>query len=404
MTQADMEQLPLDLKISLMLALDEFGSLWSLIRTCRSMNDAFHVSRKSILSSSMRKALDPDLLCDALALHHASSLSSRDFFKIKDFLCRWTPPCAYPPPNTPLFNSLARKQILIEWFQRELLAVQRTHFRWNRPAWARHIWPNELIRMHRAYYHFDLYATLFADHVYPDVDYEDQVDMDETREVFLDRLPPWEIEELASIHAYLHQRLADVGMDIPSRKGAEARQLRQSQHSLNSFSTREHLLSYGLDFLHSLFKTRAGKQDDHIKRMAGWAVDQRFLGNVLRLGYSVWNLVQDKPDFSSRMQLEDYRGPSSGWLWMHQSRESGTYGRASMTEIRNWGYCLWERKRMASSKMLDEPFDEKNYLSKLPWRKRKARDQKAKARESISIDSTSSDHESQETYLFDLER
>ncbi|KAI4147050.1 MAG: hypothetical protein LQ340_005706, partial [Diploschistes diacapsis] len=302
-----MEHLPLDLKIALMLSIDEFSSLRSLILTSHSMHDAFAASRTSILSSVLRKALGPSLLCSALALHHSTTLRSRDFFTIESFLSTWAPPHPYPSPDTAVFNSLARRHALVEWFLYDMCFAMVKRFPYHRPPEATHhnLAPEEIARVHRAFYHFDLYAVLFADRVHPGVDYEDCLDMDETREVFLDRLPPWEIEELMCVHAHMHRRLGELAecvvpevhaaelaeagpshSSLPRQKQLQSRSTpstlsrpqspspgtstsrapSQSHHNHNTmhspsplthYSHREVLLSYGLSFLRSLLTSSA---------------------------------------------------------------------------------------------------------------------------------------------------
>ena len=373
-----MKQLPHDLKICLMKNIDEFSSLWSLIRTSTSMNEAFKVSKKSILSSVIRRALNPELLCDALALHHAASLASREFYRVKGFLERWTPPCEYPSPDSLVFNSIARKQALVEWFLRDLCGSMVRRYPYDRPPGATHqyLGPSEITRVHRAFYRFDLYAILFADQIYFHVDYDDQLDMDETREVYLDRMPPWEIEELTCIHAHLHRRLEEQYILLsPPQTISGDQSLRPSPPNLffKHYSTRECLLSHGLDFLYWVLTTAPERKRRVVQAKATVCKDQRFLGNVLRLGSSVWSMVQEKPDFSERIRLNNHDGPSAGWLWVHENKELTRNWWSFKADLQGWGYCLWDRQRMERLVELDRPFDEIIYALKLPWKVRNAR-------------------------------
>jgi hypothetical protein len=363
-----MEALPLDLKIYLMLVVDEFSSLWSLVRTCHSMNDAFEASKNLILSSVLRRALNEHQLCSAMALHHASGLNLRDYFTIKSFLGRWTPPIKYPKPATSLFNHLSRRQILVEWFCRDFQVNLIPLVTRQGSRQSRYMWPSEVIRIHRALYNFNLYAILFADRIYPTVDYDDQLDMDETREVFLDRLPPWEVEELACIHAYLHKRISELPKK-DSISAADGLKSHGPQHPTLHFNIREFLISQGLERLYTLFSATSKYEIERLT--CTWSMDPRFLGNVLRVGYSVWNMAAEKPDFSARKAMDDHDGPNAGWLWVHKDRETVLYGRGSVPELRNLGYCMWDGKRMKNWSVFNKPFESK-HAYKLLYKKSKS--------------------------------
>ena len=370
-----MEQLPLDLKIDLLLCVDEFSSLWNLINTCHSMNDAFRTSRKLILASVLRRAMDPRVLCDALALHHAASLNTREFYTLKAFLRRWSIPCAPPPPDTVVFNSLARRQSLIEWFLRDLCAelVKRNVYKRPPGATPHDLRPLEIIRIHRAFYHFDLFAILFAENVYPNVDYDDSFDMEEIREIYISRMPPWEVEELTCIHAYLHERCWEYIYpqpisNSPNQKTSSKVEFARAclQSFFGTYNRREHFLSLGLQFLHSIFTASEEKMFEIANTHAGFDDNKRFLGSTLQTVYSALSLVEERPDFSDRMTLKTREGPSDGWLW---ANDKNCLSRKCRLHMIGWGYCLWDRQRMEKLVELDQPFDETRYAKKSPRRR-----------------------------------
>ncbi|MCJ1330482.1 hypothetical protein MMC10_007166 [Thelotrema lepadinum] len=324
----------------------------------------------------MNRALNPVSLCDALALHHASSLTTREYYSLKVFLKRWARPHMYPRPDTVVFNSLARRQALIEWFLRDMYAEHVQQYVFDRPAGDTHhnLGPSEIIRIQRAFYRFDLYAALFAENLYPNVDYDDLIDLDEIRETYLTRIPPWEIAELTCVHAYLHRRLWQQAHTLDHSIPLTSKTLSQDdvaqqffQSFFESYSTREHFLSLGLGFINSIFTSPREKKFQIAGTNAGYADKQRFLASMLRLGTSVWSIVQEKPDFSKRMALKTVSGPSPGWLWVHGKKEGTNDGRAYKGDMLGWGYCLWDRQRMERLVELDQPFDKKSYAAKLPW-------------------------------------
>ena len=365
-----MDQLPLDIKVALMLNIDEFTSLWGLIQTSSSTYEAFSAARKTILSAVLRNALGPELLCNALALNYADRITSREYFTVKNYLTVWASPRQYPEPDSTGFNGVARRHALVEWCQRDMCLAMAHKVPYNQPSDAvpGNLAPSEIVRVHRAIYRFELYAVLFADKIYPHVDYEDQIDMYEARELYLDRLPPWEVEELSCVHAYLHGRLEEQ-VDCGPEPEASIRAQATGQPPLNflkRYSTRERLLSYGLEFLYSVFKAPENRKRDIIRKKAGFGGDQRFLGNVLRLRYPVSNLTRETPDFSELLGATTCHGPGAGWSWIHQDLEPLDRWRICQTDVRSWGYCLWDRRRLERLVPLDEPFDETKYYSKVP--------------------------------------
>ena len=374
-----MDRLPIDLKIQLMMTIDEFSSIYSLIRTCRSMHHSFAVAKHSILSSVLRRALNPNLLCSAMAVQHSSKLLSRRAEDIKEFVTRWQPPCHYPEPGTGLFNDLARRHTLVEWFLYDYIMTLSVIYPHKCLTYVSTMWPDEIVRIHRAFYNFQLYSVLFADNLFSDVDYNGKMDMDETREVFLDRLPPWEVEELASIHSYLHRRLSEVQIPAPRDEFSQHTthtvyiDRQSSVGYLRHYGNREFLLSFGLDYLHTVLTADREEIWHWTFGTVGRGTDQRFLGSVLRLGTSVWNLKEDKPDFSHRLYCGDCDGPNAGWLWVSGGRgHTANMTRDSRTDMRGWGFPFWAKPRYDDWRLLEEPWDANRYRTRLAWRKRRS--------------------------------
>ena len=280
-------------------------------------------------------------------------------------------PCRPPLPDTVVFNSLARRQALIEWFLRDLCADLGKRYVFKPPPGATYhnLGPSEIIRIHRAFYHFDLFALLFAENIYPNVDYDDSFDMEEIQEIYINCMPPWEIQELTCIHAYLHERFREYIYPLPDCKSLNQKPPSKKtdgqqwlQGIFASYSTREHLLSFGLGFLHSLFTASEEKMLKIAGTHAGLG-SCRFLGSVLKDACSALTLAQETPDFSERMALKSHEGPSDGWLWVHGEKD---LSRKCELDLIGWGYCLWDRRRMEKLVQLDQPFNETKYAMESP--------------------------------------
>ena len=201
-----MEDLPIDLKICVLGAADDFPTLYNLIRTSTSMNSAFNVSRCSTLTQILKRQVDPLLLPDVLAVLRSKELHTHDYDTVVEFLdTEWCggEPLSYPTPDSPDFARILRFQRIIETLTQDFCDMAEKP----RPSLYFRGLPlseEERMRISRAFYRLELFSNLFR----PYEDEELQFSVEDIRTEFLDRIPPWEVEELASIHEYLALKIS----------------------------------------------------------------------------------------------------------------------------------------------------------------------------------------------------
>ena len=370
-----MEELPIDLKIETLNFIDEFSDLYNFIRTGHSIYDAFNASRLLILKSTMKRAIGKGLLRDALALHSSQNLLTRDEYAISRFLERWQPgrPCEYPSPGTDQFNLLARHHTLIEFLTRDLFSMMTLGGKGSGPTL---LYPAECIRIHRAFYRFQLYCRVFTRDCYPTVDYDDLPEPVDVRELFINKYAHWEIEELTCIHHYLVNRLHNLkpGGLKPDASGPSKRRMSEistrklmicSKYPIlgvrellltilaatASTPILENAISIGLEhFYRLLYASSPIKQNQLLFRSnhprAWW------LGNVLQL-HTPFEEAENEA-IADRLHSRDPDGPNGAWLKLNGQYIPSCSRGARMKGMYKWGYCLWSASRLDIWKVKDK--------------------------------------------------
>jgi hypothetical protein len=207
-----MDTLPTELKLLLLYAISDLSTLYNVIRTCRSIYNAFAGAKSSILSTTLPKTLQSTVLKDALTLQFVLYTYKPGvvYAREADFLyARETsvvrPMCIevrYPHPTSRLFDQVSREHIAAEWLALDICATFMTN---HKPLDFETLPPtaDEKGRIYRALYQIQILSSLFHKQ-------SSRGERNETWSQYLLNHPLWEVEELACIWEYLLHRLYNL--------------------------------------------------------------------------------------------------------------------------------------------------------------------------------------------------
>lgn len=206
-----LESLPLELKQELLCALPDILSLRSTILSCYSFYNAFIATERLITTRVLKNQLNAEILPEAVAALQASQSRPRSRQRTLDFIDEHLHTRAPPPDSWTLSNawSMSRLHFSVESFAASFVAEMlnpSSEFAYidAPPAWP--LSRNEMNRIQRAFYRFEIYFNLFRD---PDL-----FGFHEKKKPFFFNFSHWENEQLACIYDYLY-RATCPGMNMP---------------------------------------------------------------------------------------------------------------------------------------------------------------------------------------------
>ncbi len=238
--RASLESVAVEIQSAILHHIPDFSTLQALICASPSYYRSFHSQYHSILSDILLRDIHPDVLFDALAIKDAPDLSRNfpDYVRgLKGFVEQYkTRKASQGMVIQPLEPSV--KETL--WaFHQSVLDVTKDfcdytlsthpvtgHALSSSPSLS----PNEVLRIHRALYRYELFAVLFRE---PDFYHEEQAERHRHRNpdnarlilqwnsigsldsrdkafLFLPIFNAWEVEEIACVRDYIMHRYDEL--------------------------------------------------------------------------------------------------------------------------------------------------------------------------------------------------
>jgi hypothetical protein len=233
------ERFPLELRQALLSALSDVSSLRSTALSCPSFYDAFTSAEELITTQVLNNQLEnTDILPEAVAAFNSSRMQPWSSQRTRDFVDAHFHSRRAPPDSWKLVDALPIGNLhsCVEFFATRFVAEMfspSSTFAYIDPPSA---WPlsrNEMIRIQRTFYRFEVYCNLFRN--------PERFDFREQRDLFFFKFSHWENEQLACVYDYLF-RVICPGMifDGPSRdSSADSKKLSMMwlskiQHGLKS--------------------------------------------------------------------------------------------------------------------------------------------------------------------------
>jgi hypothetical protein len=345
------ETLPVELHRIVLGLLPDFSSLRSTVVASRSAHDAYFLSSQSIQYSVFERLLSnsPQLSSESRWLLAASYLRRNDKIwrdNMYDFL-------AYSEPDvgkqhSPASSETATAQglrfhVVVEGFSTAFLSTAM-NLRQSRALRPR---PEncgdiplqyvEGIRIQRALYRFQRICQMYP-RITPPSHPGAQTWGEHPLGDFVRRLPSWELEELRCIYRFL---ICKVGfLDEPAYSTSLGAP--RPEEGFSGYRYKEHVVSMGLIFLHILLKAPFEARIALLKQYCAPSTRPVVLSDVLPLDGA--NGSVGCPLSSGSLKVQSLFNPGAGWMLYRPS--IGDCGLTVLNELRDWGYCFWERDRL----------------------------------------------------------
>lgn len=230
---------------------------------------------------------------------------------------------------------------------------------------------SELRRFERAFWRFELYCNLFRN-TYLDRIRRSYFIYEQQKEVFLDRLPPLENEQLTCVYDYLRGQIAEAVEDIAAHDiewGGEWQIPWLDDYNDEDCAVKDALLSRGLANIYKLRNTRTYDQRmDFIGRgEKNWPgcpeANDDFLFNSLSLGHEDLvqsTLTQEEIEgqyFPKSLCDDGDPGPRAAWRWGFSTQISHAQCVPDNWYYRQRAYVMWDMLRISKWGILTEDRD-----------------------------------------------
>ena len=205
-----LEVLPIEVKQAIMSTLPDVWSLKSIALTSSPLYRAFTGAEVVITSRVLLNEVELDVLPEAAAALESSRLKPWTRQRIQDFVFQHLHSRGPPPQKWTLSDALLISKLYdhVYYFTADLASKTlvkppiSTYLKSNQAPLSQ----NEITRIIRAFYRFEIYCNIFRDP-------KRTINVREQRDIFFSNFSPWENEQLACIHDYLF-RVVSPGMQL----------------------------------------------------------------------------------------------------------------------------------------------------------------------------------------------
>ena len=372
-----LEDLPLDVKISVLEASRNISSLISLIQASSSFYGIFKEFSSRIVSAVLLNEIPAEIIKDVLFLQ-ASSRLPVSIAEVKKFINNYHPhpeaAATQISPTESLPDTLA-EALEVSKLYATVLYLAKDFCSWilsanpplhsaNDPFPIERLSPDdppsyaEFTRIIRVFYWYELHCNLSRRSRPSSFDMRVQDDL--MQRLLFEKFYPWEIEQLGSIYDYLSRKLAPAFEDVMEH---DVECSEYSADRRNCIKCR--VLAEGLQYIHDL---RNFKDSNPLNPHKSKYHDVRE-----GLGKTLPRCLKDTADDGSGPDLtfnlaapplsNEDPGPYNAWRWAHEH-----YGNVkrycsdeNKKDMREWGYCLWDQARLEKWGLFAAPFDDSRY-------------------------------------------
>ena len=201
-TRSRLEQLPLEAKQSILSSLTNIASLKATALTCSSLYQAFKSAEELIITEVFLNEIDIDVLPEAIIAHKSETWTRPPVFAAEHLQSR-QPISSKKRLNIPELLPLSKTAKHIDYFAHDFASQALAA----RPPISAPPSREELNRIKRAFYRFEIYGNMFTSLSPPTQMFEVQVHVAPAA-IFFACFSPWENEQLACVHDYLFSIVA----------------------------------------------------------------------------------------------------------------------------------------------------------------------------------------------------
>ena len=407
-----LEALSPELQQNILCQLEDLNTLSALIHASSRFYQVFRLNKDATLSRIALCQFHPAVRAEAIAvarltqlrLHSLSDSHSRRDIAIsfcESFPNIWCNSNALGPISTHLCKLAGVMKFFIADYTRNTLpvldqlgqsqdlAILSEYLPYNHKPHLQ-VSSSEIGRLQRAFCRIELYRLLFSrclhdlsDGVHTCIRGPLLTAMEQAK-IFLQKLPPFQITEIACIRDYLFRRLRGIcnnledeavqslpleAVSFGNSAENETARLRspfyifttEAQHEQEEHL--EHLISLGLSHIRSIIQSTGDKQRELFLHFVGVSIifhlESEFLSKALRsLGsnpnaishYNAFQYVEK--DFTPACDENGYSELPQGWLWGHLHLQPLRLWNELHKGLRDWGYVFWDLKRLQDSGIL----------------------------------------------------
>ncbi|PVH92818.1 hypothetical protein DM02DRAFT_619692 [Periconia macrospinosa] len=357
--------LPMELQQNIFLHLHRTDDISAAALTCRSLLLAFLDAKSVIENKVLRNEIRRDVLPKALAVLKSARMlrqSQRSVLSIQEFLeenftFRTEP--HWQLPSTDVY-ALSRLNGIITRFARRYISYALKESPRRQEDVERRPSKDEVARVHRAFYRFELWCNLFKTHKTN----ETILEPDQQREVFFDRFSPWENEQLACIYDYLARAILPAFNDV-AEHDVDWGAVRVEYGDSISTGFIQYALSMGLVQIHRIITAKTFDARHELlcsEKKIYPNFNLQFLFTCLDCtssnGLNHTPLqqftIEDNATQLKKAFFDDPDpGPESCWRWAHAEDYVVNFVNSPLRiSLRKWGYVMWDRATLDSWQVL----------------------------------------------------
>ncbi|KAI1376608.1 hypothetical protein F4677DRAFT_83451 [Hypoxylon crocopeplum] len=339
-----LEQLPVELLGEILSAIDELPSLFSASLASRTLHDAFTKAKRTILSRVLLNHVGFDMIPDALVAVESIDATREgwDAFLVE--------PAQVPNLLTmDQIYSIAKVSAAVRAFAK-LFVQSATGVRPDIQIRSPLPSESELARIEHTFYRFEIFRNIFRTLL------SDPLTFEKATNSFFAALAPWEAEQLGCIHDFFFHQIQPAYDDIASHDIVWGSI--EVEPALNYASPEvQAIMSSGLAAVYRIATAKTyAERHELLYQRNGPDRRDKFLCWALR-HYSWLQLQQQSPGAPFTPGRDRDRGPQDAWEWAYANcaPRAEAY-RLDRTDLRKWGYVLWDRARLQEISLFREPF------------------------------------------------
>ncbi|KAF4420427.1 zinc finger domain-containing protein [Fusarium austroafricanum] len=356
------ERLPVEITQKVLSTVTDLLSLRCAALSCPAFFYAFNDAENAITTRVLSTQVGFDLLPEAIAASESSQLPSHTEEEIQEFVANHLRRRRSPPESWTLALASAlpigKFHNCVSAFARMFVSNVSIRENLGRVGWLDPTY-DETCRIERALYRFEVFRNILSK----------SRSIEEETNIFFANFAPWENEQLGCIHDFLVRAVSPAFDDVAEHDIAWG-ELRVEYGVGIESPYIQHLLYLGLEKLHQIITAETYEARHKLLN------DRRFSCPRTRFDFLYdaldnVNEPDDTPLLLSDFTQEDERshirppffndpdsGPAEIWRWAHQDETQQQFVyQKSRGPLREWGYVMWDSRRLHDLGILQKPFD-----------------------------------------------
>ncbi|KAL9086519.1 MAG: hypothetical protein Q9159_004108 [Coniocarpon cinnabarinum] len=374
--------LPNELQTLILQSLPDFPSLTRLICASRKLHEVYVHHKEQILKAILEHQIPPELQPEIASLRLVQDIptaarapSSLD----REYICAVRlcaardarkEPWSDPVPLSGDFKKVVQFHNNVVDLMDDLTSKCFDHARtagWTEDAGLR---PRQIerLRIQRALYRIEAWYTMC--HVY-------DLPLASTRDILLDSLPPWELDELGCVYDHLVSRVARILEDLAEAHLAGEEEYYRLLFAGDTSPSRgtphwsESLFLHGLSKVNNLIRiskqAEVGKTQRLLNADSAYKQMKSVEPGLSDISFELSRVLIQKPDIGDDIRLAEPQagcqvaGPNGAWLWAHSPMDKLDWYQTRKADLGEWCASIWDEERLQDWGVLQDQWSIKSY-------------------------------------------